>query len=372
MSTAASRLSGLLSLFGSSHGGEAEPLPAKPEPQAEPPRQFNLRDEGKRQLIEAISDFLLRHDLDVTADNLNAAFQAFSGSNHQLARKIAERERSGKPIDQDWLNKECRDRRHADSAMDELVEKFEKTLGLFVANAQSARTTTSEYKDKLQQHASDLESGQEPRELVTALTTLTKAMAERTHSIEEEMRRTEGEAKSLRKSLARARREAEIDHLTGLPNRRAFEGLLETAHVAAQAASRPLVVAFCDIDHFKKVNDTHGHEAGDRILKAVADSLREISNDCCHVARHGGEEFVMLFEGITVDAAWELLDEARLKLASRRFINRRTEKPFGLVTFSGGVANVFNYPDARAALKAADDALYRAKHDGRNQIVIAR
>ena len=121
----------------------------------------------------------------------------------------------------------------------------------------------------------------------------------------------------------------------------------------------------------KAIAVTHGHEAGDRILKAVADSLAEITNDCCHVARHGGEEFVMLFEGVTVDGAWELLDEARLRLASRRFINRRNDKPFGLVTFSGGVADVFKYPNVRAALKAADDALYRAKHDGRNQIAVA-
>ena len=79
----------------------------------------------------------------------------------------------------------------------------------------------------------------------------------------------------------------------------------------------------------------------------------------------------MLFGGVTVDGAWELLDEARLRLASRRFINRRNDKPFGLVTFSGGVADVFKYPNVRAALKAADDALYRAKHDGRNRIAVA-
>jgi diguanylate cyclase len=255
--------------------------------------------------------------------------------------------------------------------MDGLVEKLEKTLELFVSNAQSARTSTSEYKDKLEQHATDLERGQEPRELVLALTTLTRAMAERTHSIEEEMRRSEGEAKALRKSLARARKEAELDHLTGLPNRRAFETLLETAHAEALARSRPLSVAFCDIDHFKKVNDTHGHEAGDRILKVVAATLAETSNDCCHVARHGGEEFVMLFEGVGVDEARNLLDGARAKLANRKIINRYTDKPFGLVTFSGGVADVFKYSDVRAALKAADQALYRAKNDGRNRIAIA-
>lgn len=366
MSTAPSRLSGLFGLFGSQDDRAVDPTAAEPR------APISLRAQASHQSLDMIASFLMRHELDVTAENLNIAFQIFAGSNHQLARKVAERERAGKPIDQDWLNKESRDKRHhGDRAMDELVGKLEKTVELFVANAQSARNSTSEYKDQLAQHATDLEKGQEPRELVLALTTLTREMAERTHSIEEEMRRSEGEAKALRKSLARARKEAELDHLTGLPNRRAFEQLLETAHAAAVAGSRPLTVAFCDIDHFKKVNDTHGHEAGDRILKAVADSLAEISNDCCHVARHGGEEFVMLFEGITVDAAWELLDEARIKLASRRFINRRTDKPFGLVTFSGGVADVFKYPNVRAALKAADDALYRAKGDGRNKIAIA-
>src|SRR3546814_16509901 len=87
---------------------------------------------------------------------------------------------------------------------------------------------------------------------------------------------------------------SDLDYLTGLPNRRAFELLLDRHHKEARAALEPLSVAFCDIDEFKKVNDLHGHEAGDRVIKAIADTLARISNDHCHVARHGGEEFVML------------------------------------------------------------------------------
>src|SRR3546814_2782479 len=95
------------------------------------------------------------------------------------------------------------------------------------------------------------------------------------------------------------------------------------------------LVDFCDIDEFKKVNDLHGHEAGDRVIKAIADTLARISNDQCHVARHGGEEFVMLFRGLTPTEAAAKLDDAREALADRRLINRQTDQPFGQITFSG-------------------------------------
>src|SRR3546814_10453846 len=90
------------------------------------------------------------------------------------------------------------------------------------------------------------------------------------------------------RSLEQARREAEIDHMTGLPNRRAFETVLEREYRDARASFDPLTVAFCDIDHFKRINDTHGHDAGDRVIRLIAEMLATISDDNCHVARHGG------------------------------------------------------------------------------------
>src|SRR3546814_4223188 len=86
-------------------------------------------------------------------------------------------------------------------------------------------------------------------------------------------------------------------------NRRAFESTLREAAVRARDKGKSLSVAFCDIDHFKQINDVHGHDVGDRILKFVGKLLADISNDTCHVARHGGEEFVMLFEGQSTAAA---------------------------------------------------------------------
>src|SRR3546814_18654064 len=94
-------------------------------------------------------------------------------------------------------------------------------------------------------------------------------MLDRTRKAEDEMRKSEDEAKALRRSLERAKRDAELDYLTGLPNRRAFELLLDRHHKEARAALDTLSVAFCDIDEFKKANDPHGHEAGDRVIKAI-------------------------------------------------------------------------------------------------------
>jgi diguanylate cyclase len=178
-------------------------------------------------------------------------------------------------------------------------------------------------------------------------------------------------ARSVRRGLGRGVRGPERDHLTGLPNRRAFEAELERQHAQAAAAREPLSLAFCDVDHFKHINDAHGHEAGDRVLQLIAQVLAKRSNDNCHVSRHGGEEFVLLFRGLTPVEAKARLDAAREDLAGRSLLNRDTRQPFGRVTFSAGVASVTAHPDPRQALKAADEALYRAKQEGRNRVLVA-
>ncbi|MCB2059483.1 MAG: GGDEF domain-containing protein, partial [Novosphingobium sp.] len=120
-----------------------------------------------------------------------------------------------------------------------------------------------------------------------------------------------------------------------------------------------------------RINDTHGHEAGDRVIKVIADTLAKIANNSCFIARHGGEEFVLLFRNMSIADAKARLDEVREQLAERRLINRKNDVPFGQITFSGGVADVFAFQDPGAALRAADEALYIAKENGRNRIVLA-
>jgi diguanylate cyclase len=164
--------------------------------------------------------------------------------------------------------------------------------------------------------------------------------------------------------------EADVDHLTGLPNRRAFERRLVSAAMEARTKGEPLSLAFCDLDHFKMINDRHGHEAGDRVLCALATSLMEYAGDQFFVARHGGEEFVLLFYGLDKNAAYQRLDALRAAQATRLLMNRDNRQPFGKITFSGGVAEVTEEADTRSALARADAALYRAKEEGRNRVMV--
>lgn len=361
----------LLGWLGLRHARGSAPDGSLAPPDSGGPR--HLAREARYELAASITSFLVDNDLDVSPTNLLLAHGAFSGRNPRLARQIVAQAQSAEGITQKWLNElDDQEAGQPDRVeLDRLMTRLETNIEAFQANTKEARTVTSDYGIELEQHVTDLEQLEKTGRIVSSLADLAKVMLDRTRKAEDDMRKSEEEAKALRRSLERAKRDAELDYLTGLPNRRAFEILLDRHHKEARAAVEPLSVAFCDIDEFKKVNDLHGHEAGDRVIKAIADTLARISNDHCHVARHGGEEFVMLFRGLTPTEAAAKLDDAREALADRRLINRKTDEPFGQITFSGGVADVFGYGDPRAALKAADEALYKAKAGGRNCIRIA-
>ncbi len=344
-------------------------LEEAPEPVT--PREDATR-MARRRLLEQMSQFLLDNALEITPDNLAVAHGIYAGLNPGLRRKVDRLREDGGSLTQAWINRAtANDDQGEDVAIEMLAQQLEKGIADFTRTTNTARDTTRDYGDALAQHVGQLEAAPDAGDIITELAQYARAMLQRSRKAEAELRHSEEEAASLRRNLDRARRDASVDFLTGLPNRRAYEAQLARHYTEAEAAGEPLCVAFCDIDHFKAVNDIHGHEAGDRILCVVAKALQHISGEKCHIARHGGEEFAMLFRGSTPSEAMAKLDAAREELSARKLVNRRTEQPFGQVTFSGGVANVFCHDSPRAALAAADDALYRAKEAGRNRIMLA-
>ncbi|WP_159872604.1 GGDEF domain-containing protein [Novosphingobium sp. 9U] len=171
------------------------------------------------------------------------------------------------------------------------------------------------------------------------------------------------ETDRLRQDLDAARTDANIDALTQLPNRRAIDAIL----AKLEEANEPRVLAFCDIDRFKRINDNHGHAAGDRVLAAVAKVLSDACQGKGVVARWGGEEFVAVFQMTPIEEAAAIIEAARRSLSQKRFRVRETEQPLGLVSFSAGIAGGHGPNSLIAA--AADARLYRAKEAGRNIII---
>lgn len=349
---------------------------ATPSADSESLRDITSRDiwlPAKRRMIGKVADFLIDHDLEVMPRTLGIAYDCVTGGNPKLSQLILERTETGLPITLKWLEQMQREADGESSAemLAALMARLEESLQEFSRTTNSARSATSEYGAALQQHVDDLEQVSKAGIVITELASLARAMMSRTREIEHNLSESEKRASTLQQSLDEARRVADEDHLTGLPNRRAFELMFDKEIDSAKEAGESLCVAFVDIDHFKRVNDTHGHASGDRVLKVVAETLSRISNARCHVARHGGEEFAVIFRAITPEKAWQRLDGAREEISERRLVNRATDMPFGKITFSGGIADVFAYDSKSEALRAADEALYTAKQSGRNLIKLA-
>ena len=168
------------------------------------------------------------------------------------------------------------------------------------------------------------------------------------------------------------RREAALYHratrdaLTGLYNRGHFTEISAQELERARRFSEPLTVALLDLDHFKRVNDTYGHESGDIALMHFAGVCKEFARKIDTVARLGGEEFVMLLPRANKEPAFEILQRLRLRLMESR-LTASNGAMFGL-TVSIGLASLRSHTrDMRELLRNADAALYKAKREGRNR-----
>jgi two-component system cell cycle response regulator len=171
---------------------------------------------------------------------------------------------------------------------------------------------------------------------------------------------------TITQTIERLRAEADRDYLTGLSNRRRFRTALGHEVERWRRYRTPCSLLLIDIDHLKIVNDTHGHSAGDVVIRHVAHALTELSRDTDTPARLGGEEFALLLSGADEASAFAAAERLRLAVCANAI------EGIGVVTVSLGVASIPSHADSERALFAASDAaLYRAKREGRNRSCVA-
>ncbi|NVJ70199.1 MAG: PleD family two-component system response regulator [Alphaproteobacteria bacterium] len=163
---------------------------------------------------------------------------------------------------------------------------------------------------------------------------------------------------------------ATTDAVTGLYNRHYLTSHLETRLQAAQKSGKALSVLMMDIDHFKKVNDTHGHAVGDLVLKEFANRIGKNIRGVDLAARYGGEEFVVMMPETPTDWAYMIGDRLRQEVCENPFEVGTADGPLS-ISVSIGVATSLEGQSPAALLEAADKALYEAKESGRNRVIIA-
>tara|TARA_R110002073_G_scaffold225022_8_gene385454 strand:- start:3675 stop:4691 length:1017 start_codon:yes stop_codon:yes gene_type:complete len=172
----------------------------------------------------------------------------------------------------------------------------------------------------------------------------------------------------------RLRRLAQTDSLTGAYNRQYLEHCLPDMVAEAHAGNQPLCVAMLDVDHFKRVNDEHGHDVGDMVLAEISRRLDEASRSHDVLVRYGGEEFLLLLPGANLATASGIADRMRVQLANNALELKTSDTGARLaleVRISAGVAELGPNESPEQLFKRADQALYVAKANGRNRIEVA-
>lgn len=184
-------------------------------------------------------------------------------------------------------------------------------------------------------------------------------------ALRDRLQNMEKEASDIRRKLKEEREHALTDILTGLPNREAWEERFELEHERWKRYRKPVVLVVADVDLFKRINDTYGHLAGDKVLQILAKEMRNRVRKTDFIARLGGEEFVILLPETEVDVAVEVIEKTR-EMVSRLPFHFKDERV--TVSLSFGVVPFVENLERDALFALADEAMYRAKQGGRNRV----
>lgn len=209
----------------------------------------------------------------------------------------------------------------------------------------------------------DRELAAKPAHPAPAIATLVTRLMKANEEVQRKLARAETKLDELTHKMAYHATEARTDALTGLANRRVFEEETTKRLAEFQATKGSFSIAIVDIDHFKRVNDAHGHLRGDDLLRDVAITMLENVGGRDIVTRYGGEEFAILMPGVTIEDAGRCVENLRETIEKTHFwAGDKTLK----VTVSAGVAEVRAHEDLVTLVHHADQAMYAAKHAGRN------
>jgi diguanylate cyclase len=257
-------------------------------------------------------------------------------------------------------------------------ERLKAMLATFVDRLADFAATTGEYHDKIGVCAEKISKTNDIAEISDVLdvvmqqTRAVQLAAQRSRdellAMRSRVQEAEQEVARLQEELSQASEMVRHDPLTGALNRKGMDEALEREVGRARRRQAPLCLAMLDIDNFKKLNDTYGHDAGDQALKHLAQVVREALRPQDTLARYGGEEFVIVLSDTHLDDGVQAMVRVQREL-TRKFFLHRNEKL--LITFSCGVAEMAGDEDPAPALKRADEAMYLAKRAGKNRVVAA-
>lgn len=262
----------------------------------------------------------------------------------------------------------------SDASMADLQHEMLTILNHVIDSMTGAAGTTRQRTDRLDQHLGMMRECRDPQQALQIAADIlgeAQALVAESRGLESDLRSSAKKVDRLREELLHARREAATDALTGLSNRRAFDHELAKLMKRCGDAERRFSLIMMDVDHFKDVNDRHGHLIGDRVLRQLAHQVGSRTRSGDTVARYGGEEFAILLPDTRLEDAAQIAEHIREGIGKLNMRRTDTGTPIGTVTASFGVAEFHREETAQEFISRADAALYSAKRQGRNRVVSA-
>lgn len=322
--------------------------------------------------LKKIVPLLTQHSIAANPINYAIFYDYVAGHNPNLTNAVNDLLNASQSFDCDTSLKVYG--QHICNASLESFEKInhriQKVIDQVSNNISDTRHKAEETNDSFQKKTAILEniSGSSSiRNILQEIILETQSLVVTSQAMQSQLNEANAEMEQLRSELAQVREIAITDGLTGLLNRRAFDQTLN--EIVKNVDSPQTCLSLLDIDHFKRVNDTHGHTVGDNVIKFVASLIKKYAHPHHHVARYGGEELAIIMPNTPQKEAIQIAENIRIEMEKSRLKRKTDNTPLGTITLSIGIAELKTGDDTESFVRRADKALYKAKESGRNQVV---
>jgi diguanylate cyclase len=337
---------------------------------------YNETREKSAELLRNVVAQMSQHDAPYNPVSYTVWYEYAAGLNARLNEALDRMRQTEPRLSADSLQRLYRE--HIAGIDDKTMERISRDFQAVMAGVSETVRRTGDQAGAFGMELSGLSDAlqsQDPTQLESVLQqTLRQSqdMQRSAATLQAEVNASQKEIEKLRADLDRARQEVFVDSLTKVMNRKGLDHQLEKLLKQPALVGTPHGLVMLDIDHFKNVNDTHGHLVGDQVLAAVGELLRLLVNGPGQlVARYGGEEFAVLLPNSTTEQTLAMAETIRAKAKAMKLRKRNAQDVVLSITVSAGAASLNNAESASDWIARADAALYESKRKGRDQVNLA-
>lgn len=334
------------------------------------------RDDFKRTIVygENAVGHLRKNEIPAYPRNYELWYTYAAGFNHALNKSINDVIRARGKISPNELDKVYEQYiapTRIGERIDEVGGRLSQEINGVAGLIETQMASTSIYSSSLGDAKAALAGAKDAtaiESIVSGLMSATHETERVNHQLERQLTESRRQIAELQESLEAIRYESLVDDLTTLANRKHFDQSLDRILAETDQSETPFSLLFTDIDHFKKFNDTFGHQTGDQVLRLVALAVKQNIKGQDIAFRYGGEEFAVILPRTSLEQSVVVAEHIREAVFSKELVKRSTGENLGRITISIGVSEWRPGDTAQSIIERADTCLYAAKNGGRNQV----